>query len=164
MKTVRALLHLAIVMCLAGCAIRPEGTVYQTIPEPPAQFAQVVIYRLPTIASIVHPVNFWVDGKAAATLEAKGYTYFLVKPGAREVHAGGTPAYRGALVPFTAQPGMTYYFQFGTVPGSANVIGGTPVVGLSGAFLRQVSESLAKSQLPEYGFQAPVLERVDLRQ
>jgi hypothetical protein len=143
---------------LVGCGA--TGPLFQTPPAPPPGYAQVIVYRMPSLASGAHAQVFWVDQTRVARLDNKGYTRFLLKAGSHEVHGGGDPNYRGLVIPISVEPGRTYYLQYVTDPGLMTITGTTPVV-MNHGRLTQVTESVATGLLPEYRYQAPLVESID---
>src|SRR5215469_6255181 len=94
---------------IASCAA--TGPLYQEPPPPPDGYAQVVIYRVSSIASGAHSSPFEIDKQHVADLNIDGYTRFLVRAGGHTLHCGGRD------IPLDAQSGATYYFRYKVSPG-----------------------------------------------
>lgn len=145
-------LLLLVVSFLFGCAA--QGPIYQKPSEPPNNYANVVIYRLPTMQGSAWATDFEVDGKEVASLRIRGYTRILVKSGTHTVSMGTL------RLSLNAQAGQTYFVRYGTEVSSVLMVGPTPIVEGKGLF-SEVSMESAMRELPNYRYTEPSVPVVD---
>ena len=136
---------LGLVAFVAGCA-SATGPVYEEPPSPPEGYAEVIVYRVPALASGAHSLPLQIDGTPVAKLDMKGYTRVLLRPG---VHSFNQ--LRGAKV----AAGSIYYFRCEAGTAFPTIIPGT-----SGEFTLVPAET-AKQEIAGYHFQPPQIDKQD---
>lgn len=148
----RPSLFLLLTALLLGCAA--QGPIYQAPNEPPIGYANLVIYRLPTLQGSAWGTDFHVDEKEVANLRVSGYTRILVKSGTHAVRMGTLQ------LSLDAQSGKTYFVRYGSEIGSILMVGKTPIVEGKGLF-NLVPPELAVRELSDYRYTAPLIQKVE---
>jgi hypothetical protein len=146
---------------LAACA---TGPLYVTPPQAKQGYATLVLLRTPGISGAAWSHHYYVDKVLVAELGVHRYTHIMVRAGHHEVHYGGSPDYRGHLLPLNAAAGETYFFQEDrTTTGFVPIPMGPAIGGLAfhSDSVKFLSKEAAEYQLVDYHYQTPVVEIIE---
>jgi hypothetical protein len=136
---------------LAGCAAIATGPPYESPSAPPAGYANVVIYRVPSPFGEDNKFDWFIDDHLAVRLNNQGYSRVLVRAGQHYIHNTLPATGAGLKIAPLVLAGRTYYFR------------DTHVVRDNRYFRRfeGVAQVEAEKELQTYRFQAPISESID---
>jgi hypothetical protein len=139
-----------------------EDVLYAPPPAAPAGYATLIVYRQHGFVGSLGKLNYYIDGKLAATLKVASYSYVLVQEGRHCIQWGykANKKQRSQAHELLAEPGQQYFYRQGM---SVTRFIPLPVASIvkTQANFGFIEPSAAESELAEYLYISPQLARID---